>query len=102
MSTGKGLHLGHFYDDQTGRYGMRHVLETDKHGLFVAPSGSGKGVRWLAVNLLSNCLDDRSVFVMDPKSELTAICAKYRHQLGHDVKILDPFGKLKDIAEAKP
>ena len=102
MSAGKGLHLGHFYDEAAGRYGTRRVFEGDRHGLFFAPSGSGKGTRFLTVNLLSDCLDDRSVIVIDPKAELAAVCAKHRHQLGHEVYILDPFGKLAAIAEARP
>src|ERR1700722_3766336 len=102
MSAGKGLHLGHFYDEAAGRYGARRVFEGDRHGLFFAPSGSGKGTRFLTVNLLSDCLDDRSVIVIDPKAELAVVCAKHRHRLGHDVHILDPFGKLAAIAEAQP
>jgi type IV secretion system protein VirD4 len=102
MSVGKGLHLGHFHDEKTGRYGPRCVYEGERHAIFFGPSGTGKGTRFLTINLLSDCLDDHSVIVVDPKAELAAVCAMHRHRIGHDVKILDPFGKLKAIAEAKP
>jgi len=64
------------------------------------PSGSGKGIRILAVNLLSDCLNDRSVIVIDPKGELAAMTALYRRKiLGHEVQIIDPFGKLHEVVK---
>jgi type IV secretion system protein VirD4 len=102
MASRKGLHLGHFYDDNIGRYGARYIYEGERHAIFFGPNGTGKGTRFLMVNLLSDCLDDKSVVAMDTKAELAAVCAMHRHKIGHDVKILDPFGKLRSIAEAQP
>jgi type IV secretion system protein VirD4 len=102
MSTGKGLQLGHFYDESTGHFGPRRVFEGDQHGFVCAPSGTGKSTRLIAVALLSDNLDDRSVVVIDPKGELALTCMAWRHQLGHDVVLIDPYGVVKEQAEAKP
>jgi type IV secretion system protein VirD4 len=103
MGTERGLHLGHFFDKESDRFGAeRRVYEGDRHAILFGPSGSGKFTRLLAVNLLSNCLDDRSVLVIDPKGEAAAVTAWHRHQLGHDVKILDPFGVVHAAVEDSP
>jgi type IV secretion system protein VirD4 len=96
MTSGRGLHLGHFFNKQGNAFGAeRRVFEHERHAILFGPSGSGKFTRFIAVNLLSECLDDRSVIVIDPKGEAAAVTAWHRHKnLGHDVKILDPFGKL--------
>jgi type IV secretion system protein VirD4 len=100
--TTSGIYLGRHYDDQTQAEGKRLIYGDDRHLLLFGPTSTGKTTRFLMVNLLSDTLNDRSVIVIDPKAELAAVCAKYRHELGHDVKILDPFGKLREIVEAKP
>jgi type IV secretion system protein VirD4 len=98
----RGLHLGYFYDDETKRAGGRRTYQGDRHAIVFGPSGTGKTTRLLMVNLLSDCLADRSVIVIDPKAELAAVTAKFRYELGHDVKIIDPFGKLAEFVAARP
>lgn len=99
----RGLHLGYFYEDAAKQAGGRRIYQGDTHALVFGPSGSGKTTRLLAVNLLSDCLDDRSLIVIDPKGELAAITAWHRFaRLKHDVKILDPFGKLGEIVDGSP
>jgi type IV secretion system protein VirD4 len=108
MVAGRGLHLGHFWDDVSGRYGSREVYEGERHAILFGPSGTGKGTRFLMVNLLSDCLDDRSIIVIDPKGELAAVTALHRHKLQtpdgkkHQVRILDPFGKLHETVKDSP
>jgi type IV secretion system protein VirD4 len=93
----RGLHLGYFYDDETKTAGGRRIYQDGRHAIVFGPSGTGKTTRLLMVNLLSDCLADRSVIVIDPKGELAAVTAKHRHGLrDHQVKILDPFGKLHE------
>lgn len=97
MATGRGLHLGHFHKDRNEFGAERRVYEHERHAILFGPSGAGKFTRFLAVNLLSDCMDDRSVIVIDPKGEAAAVTAWHRAvNLKHDVKILDPFGKLKE------
>jgi type IV secretion system protein VirD4 len=103
MTAGRGLYLGQFFDPKTERYGERQVYEDERHAIVFGPTGTGKTTRFLMVDLLSDCLNDRSVIVIDPKGELAAVTAKHRHQLpGHDVKILDPFGRLRDAVKDRP
>ena len=103
MTTGRGLHLGIFWDEKTQRFGGRHVYEDERHAIVFGPTGTGKTTRFLMVDLLSDCLDDRSIIVIDPKGELAAVTAKHRHGLrGHDVKILDPFGRLHEAVKDQP
>jgi len=103
MTAGRGLHLGRFWDEKTKRFGERRVYEDERHAIVFGPTGTGKTTRFLMVDLLSDCLDDRSIIVVDPKGELAAVTAKHRHGLrGHEVKILDPFGKLHEAVKDRP
>jgi type IV secretory pathway TraG/TraD family ATPase VirD4 len=65
-----------------------------------------KGVRFLMPNLLGDYLKGRSVVVIDPKGELAAVCAGRRRWMERkrpgSVKILDPFGKLRQCQRAQP
>jgi type IV secretory pathway TraG/TraD family ATPase VirD4 len=47
----------------------------ERHAVVFGPNGSGKGVRFLMVNLLGDYLNGRSVVVIDPKGELAAVTA---------------------------
>jgi type IV secretion system protein VirD4 len=98
-----GLHLGHFWNKKRNAFGAeRRLYELDRHAMLFAPTRSGKFTRMLSVNLLSDCLNDRSVIVIDPKGEAAAVTAWHRHWLGHDVKILDPFGGVHEKVERSP
>jgi type IV secretion system protein VirD4 len=103
MASGHGLHMGHFFNKERNAFGAeRRLYEGDRHAILFGPTRSGKFTRLLAVNLLSDCLDDRSVVVIDPKGEAAAVTAWHRHQLGHDVKIIDPFGGLHEAVKNSP
>ena len=65
----------------------------ERHVLVFGPNGSGKGTRLLIPNLLQ--LENRSLFVIDPKGELAAVTAKHRQTVG-EVVIINPFGILAD------
>ncbi|HEY2068131.1 MAG TPA: type IV secretory system conjugative DNA transfer family protein [Rhizomicrobium sp.] len=75
----------------TGNAGTELAYDGERHLLLFGPNGSGKGTRLLVNNLLRLC--DRSIIVIDPKGELTAITADYRRTLG-EVVILNPFDAL--------
>jgi type IV secretion system protein VirD4 len=70
------------------------------HAVLFGPNGVGKGMRCLVPNLLS--IADKSIVVIDPKGQLAAMTAKYRHQAGNDVAVIDPCGVLDDIAQNDP
>lgn len=70
------------------------------HYALFGPNGCGKGMRVLVPTLLS--VLGKSFFVLDPKGQLAAMTAKWRHQQGDEVKIVDPFGVLADIVESEP
>jgi len=59
------------------------------HLLVFGPNGSGKTTRLLMTNLLS--LENRSIFVVDPKGELAAVTAPFRRTVSN-VVIINPFG----------
>lgn len=81
------LTLGRLPDEAGVFYELRDASET--HVLLFGPNGSGKMSRVLVPNLLR--LQDRSVFVIDPKGELAAITAPQRRKYG-EVIIINPFG----------
>jgi type IV secretion system protein VirD4 len=85
------IQLGNYLDLQTGKSGSPLEYDGERHLLLFGPNGSGKGTRLLVPNLLS--LRNRSLVVIDPKGELTAITADYRRTLG-EVVVLNPFGVL--------
>ena len=71
--------------------GTELTYDGERHLLLFGPNGSGKGTRLLVPNLLR--LKDRSLVVIDPKGELTAITADYRRTVG-EVVVLNPFDVL--------
>ena len=101
-SEPQGITLGRFMDEQRRVIGEKLIYQRDRHAFVIGPNGVGKGTRFLSANLLGDSLNDRSVIVFDMKGEQAAITAKHRHEMGHDVKVLDPFGTLKDIVSSQP
>jgi hypothetical protein len=99
-----GLYVGRYFHEDTGRAEEdKIVYQGDRHALLFGPTGTGKTKRFLMVNLLSDCLNGRSVIVIDPKGELAAVTALHRSRLpGHAVQILDPFGKLHEAVKDSP
>ena len=103
FGTGQsGLYVGRYYHEDTKEAGDKIIYEGERHALLFGPNGTGKGTRFLMVNLLSDCLNGRSIIVIDPKGELAAVTAAHRHRRGDNVKILDPFGKLRDAISGDP
>lgn len=103
-SDGDGIYLGSYWNEETGQVGKEIVYQGDRHGILFGPTGAGKGIRFLMVNLLGDYLAGRSVIVVDPKAELAAVTALQRYRLHGpgSVKIIDPFGKLHEVIGNSP
>jgi type IV secretion system protein VirD4 len=62
----------------------------DGHIMVFAPTGAGKGIGFVQPNLADY---QGSMVILDPKGENAIVSAALRGSMGHDVWILDPFGK---------
>lgn len=82
------IYLGHYFYPSGYRTGTPLTYSGERHLLLFGPSGSGKSTRLLVTNLLR--MQGRSLIVIDPKGELAAVTARYRH-LNGEVLILNPF-----------
>lgn len=67
------------------------TLDDDGHIITVAPTGAGKGRGAIIPNLLRY---EGSVIVVDPKGENCRVTARARRAMGHDVRVIDPFGLI--------
>ena len=69
------------------------VMDGDGHVLTVAPTGAGKGRGAIIPNLLRY---EGPAIVVDPKGENYHVTARARREMGHDVRVIDPFGLVGD------
>ena len=83
-----------------GLAGDKIMYSGDLHPVTFGQSGVGKGMGLLVPNLLS--IVGKSIVVIDPKGQLAAMTAKFRHEAGDDVKIIDPFGVLAEVVNNDP
>jgi type IV secretion system protein VirD4 len=81
------------FDD--GMAGDKVLYGGPLHPVLFGQSGVGKGMGLLVPNLLS--IVGKSIVVIDPKGQLAAMTARFRHFAGDDVKIIDPFGVLANV-----
>lgn len=82
--AGEGLFLG-----RIGSTDKDIVYSGDMHALTIAPTRAGKGATAIIPNLLSL---NSSILVIDPKGENARRTAARRQRMGHDVRIIDPWG----------
>lgn len=67
------------------------IVDTSDAGLVtIAPTGAGKGVTQIIPNAL---IYPGSMVIIDIKGEIAAVTARKRREMGHDVYIVDPFGR---------
>lgn len=82
------VYLGYLENDEgRGRVALRYPGE--KHLIFFGPTGSGKSMSVIVPN--AQCLR-RSMIIIDPKGDVTAITARRRKAIGDKVIVLNPFG----------
>ncbi len=91
-ASGPSIYLGRYLDLAKAAPGTELTYDGERHLLLFGPNGSGKGTRLLVNNLLR--MYDRSIVVIDPKGELTAITADFRRGFGK-VVVLNPFNVLE-------
>src|ERR1017187_5530822 len=79
-------------------------IQTEKHMVTIASTGSGKSTAALIPNL---CIHRGSALIIDPKGELAAVTARRRGNggggvrgMGQDVFVLDPFHIVEGFATA--
>lgn len=86
-----GFRFGEAVEDEDATDDMLEpILHTgDGHLITLARTGAGKGVGCIIPALLRYL---GPVIVIDPKGENYQVTARRRRELGHDVRLLDPFG----------
>lgn len=92
-----GLHTAHLVD-QSNRGSESSdsdplYYEGDSHLMTFAPTGAGKGRGVIIPTLLDY---PGSVVVIDPKGENYRVTGRARREMGQQVVVLDPFGKVTD------
>jgi type IV secretion system protein VirD4 len=95
-----GLLLGRKVSEDGSVTADKVIYEGPLHTVLFGPNGVGKGMRFLVPNLLN--IEGKSIVVIDPKGQLAAMTAKWRHENGDDVKIIDPFGVLEEVVRERP
>ncbi len=94
MDKGDGLFLG-----KEQEKGIPLVYRGDMHALTVAPTRTGKG----AVAIIPNLLRSKSsILVIDPKGENARRTAAKRAAMGHNIKIVDPWGIAQEADKFGP
>ena len=84
----KGIYLGLFVDGLT-RVVLRY--KGVKHLICFGPTSSGKSMSLIVPNAQNL---RRSMIIIDPKGDVTAITARRRKAIGDKVIVLNPFGVL--------
>jgi type IV secretory pathway TraG/TraD family ATPase VirD4 len=84
----QGIYLGSFIDAE-GAIRLRY--KGIKHLICFGPTGSGKSMSIITPNVQNL---RRSMIIIDPKGDVTAITARRRKTFGKNVIVLNPFGVL--------
>jgi type IV secretion system protein VirD4 len=82
------IHLGRHYDP-INNHSRKLTYNGERNLLVLGPNGCGKSAFLLTTNLVQ-MHGNRSLVVVDPKGELTALTAPYRRTVGK-VIILNPY-----------
>jgi type IV secretory pathway TraG/TraD family ATPase VirD4 len=82
----QGVYLGSF-TDRVGAIRLRYKGE--KHLICFGPTGSGKSMSIVVPNAQNL---RRSMIIIEPKGDVTAITARRRKAIGDKVIVLNPFG----------
>lgn len=72
------------------------TINDDGHLITVAPTGAGKGRGVIIPNLLRY---DGPAIVVDPKGENFRVTARARREMGHVVKVIDPFRVVAETTD---
>jgi len=72
-------------------------LDGEGHLITIAPTGAGKGRGGLIPNLLTY---EGPAIVIDPKGEAYRVTARRRREMGHEVRVIDPFGVVSDKSDS--
>ena len=94
-----GFQFGDAIEDEDADDGMLEpILHTgDGHLITLARTGAGKGVGCIIPALLRY---RGPAIVIDPKGENYQVTARRRREMGHEVRVLDPFGVTSTQTDA--